>query len=229
MYFTLIELLIVISVIAILISVLLPALGKARQKAMTISCISNLSQIGKSWTMYLDSQDGNTPLVLDVMLSGVDAYASWQDLLYFQMGKYPIQKQKIAYYTVNDAMRTGNIIDPRPPFGCPAQMVRNNGGLGHYHRSKYYGGGNGSRVGPASGWSYSVKRIRQPSKRMFVAEGLSTYNHRSDHLDYAHLDWVRHGGMRTNFLFLDFHVELLGMRHDIFDHLSEFWGQFHSN
>lgn len=224
--FTLVELLVVIAIIAILAALLLPALGKARSKARTISCVSNLSQIGKVWAMYLSSSDDNTPLNLDAMTSGVDIFASWQDLLCFSMGGYPIQKQKIAFYTQNDAERTGDIIAPRPPFACPSQMVKNKGN-GHYLRSKFYGGGNGSKVGPSGGWSYNIKRIRQPSKRMFIGEGLVTYNHRADHLEYPYLDWIRHE-KRSNFLFLDFHVEQLGWRPDMENHMSEFWGQFHS-
>ena len=74
--FTLIELLVVICIIAILASMLLPALQSARESASTATCISNLGQFSKAYQMYATNFNDYMP-----------AHGSWENALIEALGQ----------------------------------------------------------------------------------------------------------------------------------------------
>lgn len=206
--FTLIELLVVIAIIAILASLLLPALSQARMRARTISCVSNLNSVGKMFLLYYDDYKTAPPTKMAYKLDAM-TWAAILQHLYGRKISYPT-----AYCKNINACTLRNTV-----FGCPelSPLNPNTSSLiltsYTYHPSYFNANINKAPwTFPQPAPAYLLWRIKNPSRVLLLADsnnvgtlttasGTITFGNSACRIDF------RHSGRRVNYLFIDGHAE----------------------
>ncbi len=170
--FTLVELLVVVSIIALLISILLPALNKARDAARAMACGSNARQLGLAIQLYTTENNGLIPFRENpyVSLRGYHSY----DWPYGRMHTQLAAEQLIPGEVYNDGK---NVRDTSGVLRCPSDKTIQTPGVvtGAYQGHSYLAN---TTVMPQNGnygaskpiGMFRLSRYRRPAKKLVLTE-----------------------------------------------------------
>jgi len=168
--FTLVELLVVIGIIALLISILLPALGAARRQANAVKCATQLREIGNTFQMYAMDYKGRYPVGQIQTASGkfynvdgVDYPASGSAAYWYHfLAKY-VTKTKLgtASTTVIEATEARKSVF----WGCPSWEGYNSTAIGGVNRAQV---GYGMNIWPTFKSDYNPVTTGAAPERAFI-------------------------------------------------------------
>ena len=191
--FTLIELLVVIAIIAILASLLLPALAKAKESSRTAICISNLRQIAIASMTYTLDQNGRLPTFRTWL------YTKPADLTTGKL--FPYLKSRQVYLCPTD--RNEMASKSRPKWATTSAAAGGTFGNTQHRRDYSYGMSCGMcHAGDTSSF-------KQPAKTLLYMEAYLSNNDYSGQVGptiATHSLALRHGG-KGNLLMADLHLE----------------------
>ncbi len=142
-HFTLIELLVVVAIIAILASMLLPALSKAREKARTTACTSQIKQMGMGLIQYCEANEDSFPPLRPISsLVSYNEHAWWFTLMAEYVGVTPSSVNAYWYPAIDTVMTCPAFAQRGKPISRWYSMGY---GLPHYANGL---GGNPGQNGP---------------------------------------------------------------------------------
>ncbi|MFW6039204.1 MAG: prepilin-type N-terminal cleavage/methylation domain-containing protein [bacterium] len=206
--FTLVELLVVISITALLIAILLPALGAGRDAAVNAQCLSNLRQQSIAWQGYFSDHNGYMP--------GPHWYVDMDtDNDYERWYVIPAYYSNMIKRLDHDLWSTGYIYGDRDNgiMRCPADDTRASGGkiISNYGLNGYYREDQSGALGLDK---RLISNVRRTSDVAMIADSYSNEwgnAYRWNVFTMADLTTIerttRHPGKTANILFVDGHAE----------------------